>query len=104
MGVVVKIPLDEDHGSAFVAAAAGEIAEGTDQVGELTGGGALAGHTALQIRILMEDGILYRGAKILAAETGVVVIGQILDLQLIRRSQQPGGAGGETTGSASSQI
>ena len=51
-GVVLKVVLDDDDGRALVAAAAGEVAEGADEVGELPRRGALAGHAALEVGVL----------------------------------------------------
>ena len=68
------------------------------------GGGALGAHVPHQVlplgADLLADGLL----KGLAGEVGKVVVGQELQLQLIGLARQPCGVGGETTGSASSQM
>ena len=37
-GIVVKVPLDKDHRGALIAGAGGQIAQGTDQIGQASGG------------------------------------------------------------------
>lgn len=41
----------------------------------------------------MADGILHGGAQLFAVETGKIVVGEILDLQLVRLADETGGAG-----------
>ena len=52
---VVEVVLDEDDRGALVAAAAGEVAQRADQVGEAARGGALRVHAALEVAFLLAD-------------------------------------------------
>ena len=45
-GIGVEVTLNKDNRRALVAAAARKIAEGADEIGELTGRSTLARHTA----------------------------------------------------------
>ena len=47
-GVVIKVALNVDDGGALIAAAAGQVAQRTDEIGQVAGGGALAHHVAHQ--------------------------------------------------------
>ena len=94
LGVGVKVTLNEDNGRPLITAAAREIAERADQIGELAGRRALARHIAREIGFLVADGILHGGAQFIAGKTGKIVISKIFDLQLVRLSDQPLSAGG----------
>ena len=95
-GVVVEIALNIDDGGALVAAAGGQIAQGADEIREAAGGGALGDHVAhkgslgVLLADLLGDGLLQR----LAAEVGKVLVGQILQLQLVGGALQTGGVAG----------
>ena len=103
-GVVLEIVLHHDDWRALVAAAAGEVAEGAHQVRQAAGRGALAGHAALEVGVLPADALTDGAGELLAGEAGELVVGQVLQLQLIGQAHKAGGEAGLTTGSASSHI
>ena len=53
--IVIEIPLDPDDRGALVSAAAGQIAERADQIGQAAGRGALGHHIAHQVGVLVAD-------------------------------------------------
>ena len=55
IGIIVKISLYQNNRRAFVAGAGGQVAEGSDQVGKLTGRGAFRRHVANQAAALLHD-------------------------------------------------
>ena len=55
LAVVVKIALNKNNGGALVAGAGGKVAQGTDQVGQLSGSGTLGCHIADEIVLLFTD-------------------------------------------------
>lgn len=51
----------------------------------------LGGHIALEVGVLLADGLLDRGFELVAGESGKVVVGEILQLQLVRQTDEAGG-------------
>ena len=72
-GIVVKVALDQHDGSALVAAAGGQVAQGTDQVGEPPGRSALRDHLAGEVAVLVADIIGDRLLEGVAGEVGKVI-------------------------------
>ena len=95
-GIVVEIALDVDDGRALVAAAAGQVAQRTDQVGEVAGGGALGHHASYQglLGVLGPDLLGYGLLQRLAGQVGKFLVRQVLQLQLVGRAHQAGGVAG----------
>lgn len=98
IGIVIKVSLHQYYGRAFVAGAGGQIAERADEVGELTGRGALRGHVAHKVAPLGanagRDGFPERFTR----EIAVVVVGQIFQFDFVGRADQPVGEGGRNNG------
>ena len=80
---VVEIALDPDYRGALVAGTGGEVAQGSQKVGQLPGGGALGGHVAYKVGILCLYGIGDGVLKGVSGQVRVVVVGQILKLKLV---------------------
>ena len=93
-GVVVEVALDVDNGGTLVAGAGGQVAERTDQVGQLTGGSTLGSHLTNQVAVLFTDLGVDRLLQLLAAQSGELVVCQILQLQLVGSTLQACGVCG----------
>lgn len=95
-GIVVEIALDIDDGGALVAAAGGQVTQGTDEIGKVAGGSTLGDHVAHQgdLGILLTD-LLGNGLlQGIALEIGKVLVGQVLQLQLIGGTDEAAGVAG----------
>ena len=93
-GEVVKIALDVDDGRALVTGAGGEVTERTDKIGETTGSRTLGYHIAHEGgTVLLTDAFLDGILESLAGQLGEVVVGKILQLQLVGSSDEAGGIG-----------
>ena len=96
--VVFEVVLHDDDGRALVAAAAGEVAERADEVGEAPRRGALGDHVALEVGVLPADGLLDGGLELVAGEAGELVVGEVLELELVGQAAQALGEAGADDG------
>ena len=89
--------LNVDNGRALVAAAARQVAERADQVGQAAGRRALGHHVADQaLAGLLADALFDGFLQRLALEITEVIVGEVLELQLVRRADKAlGVAGGD---------
>ena len=88
VGIVIKVTLNQYHGSTLVARAAGKIAKRADQVGQLTGGGTLGCHIAHKVVVLGADAC---GDSLLERVTRKIleiVVGKVFKLKLVGRTDQ----------------
>ena len=97
-GVVIKIALNKDDRSSFVAAAGSQVGQRTDQVGQLTGSGALRSHVAFQVSIFIGDVLFDSSVELLALQTCKVVVGQVFQFYFVGGAAQTGGVSGRYNG------
>ena len=97
VGIVVEVALNVNDGRALVAAAARQVAERADQVGQAAGRRALGHHVADQaLAGLLADALFDGFLQRLALEIAEVIVGEVLELQLVRRADKAlGVAGGD---------
>ena len=87
-GVVVKITLNQDDRSTLVAGAGGQVAEGTDEVGQLAGRRALGCHVADEAAFLCLDALGNGCLQRFAGKIRKIVVGEVLELQLVRGADE----------------
>lgn len=87
VGEIVEISLDEDDGRALVSAAARQVAQAADQVGQAAGSGALRLHRALEVGLFVAD-VLGDGLLELAArEVAELVVREVFELDLVGQAR-----------------
>ena len=96
--VVVEIALDVDDGCALIARTGGQVAQRTDQVGQAAGGCTLGCHLANQIVVLLLDLLLDGLTQCLTGQVCELVVGQILQLELVGCALEAGCVGGRDDG------
>ena len=88
VGIIIKVTLNQNNGSALVAGAAGQIAERAYKVGKPSWCSALGSHVAHKVGFLFlyafGDGLL----KLLARKMTEVVVGKILYFKLVGGSDK----------------
>ena len=99
VGIVVEVALNVDDGRALIAAAARQVAERADQVGQAAGRRALGHHVADQaLAGLLADALFDGFLQRLAPEITEVIVGEVLELQLVRRADKALGVAGGDNG------
>ena len=91
--VIIKISLDQNDRRTLVAGTAGQVAQRTDQIGQLSRCRTLRYHIAYQIVLLLADAVGDRFLKRFAGQVLEIVVRQIFQLQLVGRALQAGCAG-----------
>ena len=87
-GVVVKITLTQNDRRSLLAGAGGQVAEGTDEVGQLAGRRALGCHVADEAAFLRLDALGNGCLQRFAGKIREIVVGEVLELQLVRRADE----------------
>ncbi len=87
-----------NNGSALVATAAGEVGKRADKVGQLSGGSALRSHIADEATLLCTDAVGYSLLELLTGKPLKIVVGEIFELELVRRADEPVGERGRNNG------
>ena len=86
MCIVIKVALDKHDRRALVAGAACKVTERTDEVSQPSGSSPLRRHVAHEVSVLLLDALGDSFLESLTAEILKIVVGKVLELQLIWRS------------------
>lgn len=78
--IVIKIALNEDDRRAFISRTGGQVAKGTDQVGETARCRSFGCHLTHQITILFLNLVLDRFFECFSGEISKLIISQIFQL------------------------
>ena len=88
MGIVVKVTLYQNDRCSLIARAGRQIAQRTDQVGQLSGCRTLRRHVSDKVCVLGADALGDSRLQLIAVAMLVVVIRKVFQLQFIRCSDQ----------------